>query len=180
MMTEKLASQEDFAAEQQRTRQWAKGMPAPSDDNQYADKQATVERAFLHAKQILELHRMDSRSGLPFQEWAIYLAALVVWARGYINSTQVRQASTMLNMAVTDPPGERGQLSEHELEQSMAGLGSSGPGVVLPWGVTRGVLLWTKGQIEKVDVPHNCGLTNMAQDILVKLALRGNDDGWLG
>ena len=42
------------------------------------------------------------------------------------------------------------------------------------------VLLWTKARIETVDIPHNCGLTNGALDVLGKLATRGDEAGWFG
>lgn len=175
VMAEKLGSPNDYAAAQIEANMWARGMPEPNlDRGSVKQSETRIERALHHALHILDIHRKHSRTGLLFQEWSIYLAAVVVWARGYITSTErLRKPRPSI------PTPSEPRIDTKELDRVVASVIRDG-GRMIGWNEAKHVLLWTKEKIKKVDVPHNCGLTNGALDVLGKLSTRGNEEGWFG
>lgn len=173
-MAEKLGSQADYTASQIEARAWAQGAADCFIDIGADDQGAPVQRALCHARHIIDIHRGHPKTGLLFQEWAVYLAAVVFWARAYVVEREPRLKPRLSIPSPTEP-----KLSSHELDRDIAAV-IEGRAVTLGWKKTKSVLLWVKSRIEKVDMPHNCGLTNGALDVLGRLATRGNEDGWFG
>jgi len=178
-MAQKLASSIEYRSAQREALLWAKGATNTNTGVDYSPEsdQPPVHRALHHARQIIEiLQQQPSRTGLHFEEWSIYLATLVIWARAYVTSSepprQKSRRSTIPTLTEPRPP-------LHELEQTVTAFLHAAPSSVpLSSSEVRNILLWTKAKIEKVDVPHSCGLTNDAVDVLSKLASRGADRGW--
>ncbi|KAK1075688.1 hypothetical protein LTR74_000096 [Friedmanniomyces endolithicus] len=182
VLGEKLSSQAQHISAQLSARDWAMG-PATThstlefadndDDDEQQPAESAVQRAIHHALRILEIHHKHPKTGLLFQEWSLYLAAIVLWARAYITDHPSRNPQLSL---------EPMRPSPHDLELSLLALISAGSApataVVVTRAAAQNVVLWAKAQIEKVDVPHNCGLTNCALDVLGKLAGRGGEEGW--
>jgi len=175
VMAEKLSSQNDYAAAQIEANKWARGRLEPCLDlGDVKQPEVRIERALHHALQILDIHRQHPKTGLLFQEWSIYLAAVVVWARGYIiSSERIRKP----RLSIPSPSEPR--IPTEELDRVVVSLIRAG-GRTIGWNEAKHVLLWTKEKIQKVDIPHNCGLTNGALDVLGKLSTRGNEEGWFG
>lgn len=173
-MAEKLSSQADYTASQIEARAWAQGAADCCIDTGVDDQETPVQRALCHARQIIDIHRSHPKTGLLFQEWSVYLAAVVFWARAYVVE---REPGRKPRLSIPSPAEPK--LSSHELERDIAAV-IDGGAVTLGWKETKSVLLWVKLRIERVDMPHNCGLTNGALDVLGKLATRGNEDGWFG
>jgi len=174
-MSEKLSSQNAYAAAQLIALNWANGSTDPGFDFATVKDQSLVELALYHARQILDIHRRHARTGLLFQEWSIYLASVVVWARAYVTSTEPRQKPQRSIPAPNEP-----RPALIELERSVTAFINAAPLTTLTWSEVKNILLWTKTKIEKVDMPHNCGLTNGALDVLGKLVTRGAEQGWFG
>jgi len=165
-MAEKLSSLEEYSRAQKVALDWAKGtITEPGSDT------ASVQRALYHARQILDIHRKHPKTGLLYHEWAIYLAAVVFWARAYCCP---RRRPRLSIPSPTEP-----RKSMHELEKTVSVL-IDGETTMITWNEAASVLLWTKTQIDKVNVPHNCGLTNGALDVLGRLATRGNEGSLFG
>ncbi|TKA70088.1 hypothetical protein B0A55_08023 [Friedmanniomyces simplex] len=184
VLGEKIGSQDHFVGAQLSARDWAMGpaTTAPldfgSDDEEQQQQQpeSSVHRALYHALRILEIHHKHPKTGLLFQEWSLHLAAIVIWARAYISdpsSSSNHQKTTQPQNQPAEP-----QLSPHDLEESLLATIAAGSRAVLTRMAAKNVLQWTKIQIERVDVPHNCGLTNCALDVLGKLVGRGGEEGW--
>ncbi|KAK4539431.1 hypothetical protein LTR36_010952 [Oleoguttula mirabilis] len=173
-MAEKLSSQADYTASQIEAREWARGLTEPSLDTSRESHQWPVERALYHARQIMDIHRQHPKTGLLFQEWAIYLAAVVFWARTYVVGSEPRRKPRLSIPSPTEP-----RLSAQELERTVTAV-IDGGAAAIGWKEAKSVLLWVKAKIERVDMPHNCGLTNSALDVLGKLATRGHEEGWFG
>lgn len=184
IMAEKLSNQADYVASQIEARNWASAAGYPSDfsastlsDND--EQQPPVHKAVRHALRIIQLHMKYSKTGLPFQEWSIYLAAIVIWAFAHASSSEI-SAATMQRPRLSVPDPLQPRLSPVELEQTVTAVVSRSGSLAVEPEEARHVLLWVKAAIEKVDLPHNCGLTNGALDVLRKLALRGSEGGWFG
>ena len=177
--SEKLASQQEFTSSQLVARDWAKGYtPVAESYTQDERPEIRVNVAVRHALALLGLHHRQPRSGWLWQEWALYLAALVIWAKTYAlrDEADIRSRTRLSIPSPTEPT-----IPPHTLEQTVLGFAQKGlPNSGPRWEDAKCVLLWTKGQIEKVDVPHNCGLTNGALDVLGKLVVRGWEGGWFG
>lgn len=171
VMAEKLGSQSEYTASQIDTARWAGAESSAG----FALAQAPVQRALHHALKILDIHRQQPQTGLLFQEWSIYLAAVVIWEHSYVTSTENKRR---LSLAIPSPVEPR--VSMPGLEAKVVALIEAGETATLGWNDVRTVLLWVKQKIEKVDMPHNCGLTNGALDVLGKLVTRGNEEGWFG
>lgn len=78
VMSEKLSSQKDYTAAQINVKNWA----------EREMEQPEAQSALYHALQILDISDQSQKTGLMFEEWAVYLAAVVVWARGYTIGTK--------------------------------------------------------------------------------------------
>ncbi|CAK4032553.1 hypothetical protein DOTSEDRAFT_22343 [Lecanosticta acicola] len=156
IMAEKLGTQSEFSTAQIEVRQWASGSSSPHGHS--------IQRAVDHALSILAIHQEVPRTGLLYQEWALYLATVVIWARAYVSHGEARVAGPSLSVAA--------------LESSISSIISAGPVAASEWPAAYNVLLWTKAKIEQADVPHNCGLCSGALDVLGKLVARGGDNGW--
>jgi hypothetical protein len=168
VMAEKMSSQSQFVDAQIMVRDF---VSAPIADVKRPE--SPVHFALSHALAVLDIHRKHARTGLMFQEWSIYLAAVLIWARAYVSSEQTRP---LPRLSIPNPTETK--LSPHELENSVAAVIAAGAGASLTWNEAKNVLSWTKSKIEQVDVPHNWGLTNGALDVLGKLLTRGNEQGW--
>jgi hypothetical protein len=175
VMAEKLSNQAEFTAAQMEARHWAKGVPDSAVEFDIEAGRVPVSTAVRHALKILELHLNHPKTGLLFQEWAVYLASLVLWARAYVTANELEQGSR-LSVAKTT---ER-RPSLHDLDQELPGLLATAVNGDINIEQAKTILLWTRARIETVDIPHNCGLTNGALDVLGKLAARGGEDGWFG
>ncbi|KAK6421854.1 hypothetical protein LTR95_016756, partial [Oleoguttula sp. CCFEE 5521] len=163
VMAEKLGSQAEYTASQIDIRQWA--MDA-------AHETSPIRSALTHAIEILRIHQANPRTGLLFQEWAIYLASIVIWARSYVSD----ESSRRLRLSIPSPTEPR--ASAQELEHAVTNIISKGSSAHVSWQEAKNVLLWSKGKIEGLEVPPNtCGLTNGALDVLGKLVTRGNEEG---
>ncbi|KAK3070889.1 hypothetical protein LTR53_009634, partial [Teratosphaeriaceae sp. CCFEE 6253] len=173
VLAEKLGSQDQYIGAQLSARDWATGPPAASvqldDEDGEAGLGSPVQCALYHALRILDIHLKHPKTGLLFQEWAIYLAAVVIWARAYLSDREPRRRASA--------PAEARPLP-WEVEKSVTATIAAGAAAPVSRAAAKNVLRWTKGKIEHVDVPHNCGLTNSALDVLGKLVMKGEDEGW--
>jgi hypothetical protein len=177
VMSEKISTREDFGTAQRNCKAWAEdrlddtalaalGIPTSLD---------AINVATSYALKILELHWSHPRTGLPFQEWSLYLASLVIWAKGYFNKSNTKST---LRLSVPQPSEPR--LSTQELDRAVLEVINKDPSNDIDDQQAKNVLLWTKTQLERTDVPHVSGLTNCALDVLGKLVARGSEDGWFG
>lgn len=172
VMSEKLGRQSDYTAAQIRTREWASGHTEASFEFGINGEQTQVYRAVTHALKILELHQSHPNTGLLFQEWSVYLASVVIWARSYVLPAE-RPGHSIPN------PAER-RLSSPSLDQIVSSVFASGPDHNIGLEEAMDILLWTRDKIESVNMSHNCGLTNGALAVLGKLVARGTEQGWFG
>lgn len=166
ILSEKLDSQAEFTAAQKAVRAWA------MESVTRTTTQTRIHHATQHALEILKIHQQSPKTGLLFQEWSYYLAAIVVWAKSYVIRSEGRQPRLVI------PNPNEPSVSGHELEQTIARIVRAGPTAPIGWPESRSVLLWTKGKIERVNVPHSCGLTSSALDVLGKLSVRGDENEW--
>lgn len=179
VMAEKLSSQADYVASQIEAREWASAasyVDAFVGAADGEDEQPAVQKAMRHALRVIDLHIHHPRTGLLFQEWSVYLAAVVVWAHANASS----KLNAVQKPRINAPDPAQPNLSEHEIEQTVNAVVSNAGRVEPDPEEARRVLLWAMAAIEKVDLPHNCGLTNGALDVLGKLVARGTEDGWFG
>lgn len=170
VMAEKLGTQAEHTAAQIETREWAS--KAFAEDIPAYGFEVPVQRALSHAFSILAIHQQHPRTGVLFQEWAVYLAAVVIWARVYVSRVDGRHPRLSIPNASEPRP------SEGELNHTAAILIERAATPLMGWNEARTILLWAKSKIEKYDVPHTCGLTSGALDVLGKLVTTGNEDGW--
>lgn len=175
VMAEKLSNQTEYTAAQLATRHWARATRDSATEFNLDSSQQSIASAIKHALTILELHLNHPKTGLLFQEWAVYLASITLWARAYITAGKLEQGR---KLSVANPSERRPSL--HELDQEIPGLLAAASKSDVNLEQAKTVLLWTKARIETVDIPHNCGLTNGALDVLGKLASRGSEEGWFG
>ncbi len=175
VMAEKLSNQAEFTVAQLEARHWAKGGPHSPVKFDFQAGRTAISGAVQHALKIVELHLNHPKTGLLFQEWAVYLASLVLWARAHVTAKKLEQGR---RLSVANSIERRPSL--HELDQGLPGLIASTTNGDITIEQAKTLLLWTKARIESVDIPHNCGLTNGALDVLGKLAARGGEDGWFG
>lgn len=167
IMSEKLTREDDYIAAQTKIRSWVTNR-RDSVAGLSDQKPQSVHEAIVHAQKILEIHRMQPKTGMLFQEWAAYLAAVTIWTRAYSLATDDHLVPRTIERRLSSPGREQFVPStlaadpEHDttLDEAMNILG------------------WTKSKIESVDSPHNCGLTNGALDVLRKLLAKGTAAGW--
>lgn len=172
VMSEKMSSSSQYTAAQAASREWALGHTESSVGIWMHERQTQVYRAHSHALKILELHRANPKTGLLFQEWSIYLASLVIWARAYVVSTEtLRKSAASANMPNT---------SSVALDTIVLAAVARGADRSIDLQQAMGVLCWAKQKIEAVDVPHTSGLTNGALDVLGRLITGGTKPGWFG
>lgn len=183
VMAEKLSDQAEYVAAQIEARNWASAAGYSSGFSTAVfhdeEQQAPVRRAVRHALRVFELHMTHPKTGLPFQEWSIYLAAVVIWAFAHVSSSSF-SASTLQRPRLSVPDPVQPKTSNFEIEQTVTAVISRSGSVVIEPEEARRVLLWAKAAIEKVNLPHNCGLTSGALDVLGKLVARGTEGGWFG
>ncbi|RMZ09649.1 hypothetical protein D0862_03533 [Hortaea werneckii] len=151
---EKLDSHGDYSKAQLDAYEWAKAA-APCHGERNA-----IDQASFHARNILAIHRMYPRTGLLYQAWAVFLSAIVMWARAYVSCTSGRRRPR-LSISIPNP---------HWTKHSMLNTEKT----ILE------VLRREAQSIEEVHALQNCGLTNYALDVLERLATGGNEDGWFG
>ena len=175
VMAEKLSNQAEYTAAQIETRHWAKGRDDSVVDFDANNTRVTVSKAVNHALQILKLHLDHPKTGLLFQEWAVYLASVVLWARAHVTAPKLEQGR---RLSVAKPTSRRSSL--RDLDQELPGVLAAASAKDVTIDQAKTILLWAKARIETVDIPHNCGLTNGALDVLGKLATRGGEEGWFG
>ena len=152
VMGEKLSTETLFFASQVEVRKWVSGG--------YGNSQM-IQEAVSHALEILAIHQQTPKTGLLYQEWAVYLAAVVIWARAYVCFDERIVGSA---------------LTTTQLESSVSKI-AKGHGSV-SYAEAHNILLWTQTKLQQVDVPHTCGLVSGALDVLGKLVVRGCEDGW--
>ncbi|KAK3651547.1 hypothetical protein LTR56_005689 [Elasticomyces elasticus] len=157
VLGEKLASQAQYVGAQLSARDWARGS---------VDMECPVQSAVHNALRILEIHLKHPKTGSLYQEWSVYLATIVIWARAYVTDSEPKRGSHSV-----DRP------SAWELEQSVIATIAAGSNTSIERDAAKNVLLWTKSKIEQ-NVPHNSGLMNTALDVLGKLVTKGDDEGW--
>ena len=175
VMAEKLSTQTEYTAAQMATRHWAKGMRDSATEFNLEASQISISSAIKHALKILELHSDHPKTGLLYEEWAMYLASITLWARAYVTAGKLEQGR---RLSVANTPERRPSL--HDLDQEIPVLLAAMTRNDVSLDQAKTILLWAKARIETVDIPHICGLTNGALDVLGKLAAKGTDDGWFG
>lgn len=175
VMAEKLTNSADYTASQIESSQWATGCADSAINFTMEIERTPVKKAVRHAFKILELHLNHPKTGLLFQEWAVYLACVVVWARAYVTSSRAQLAPRLAIPTSVQP-----RLSPHELDKSVSAVIAAGAHSEMNIDQAMKILRWAKARIENVDIPHNCGLTNGALDVLGKLVSRGCEEGWFG
>jgi hypothetical protein len=175
IMSEKLSTRKEFAEMQRKSRQWAEGIEQGTEASDFFQEhsQGSVLEAVGFARKILEIHWSHPKTRLPFQEWAIYLASVVIWARAYVTASTPER---MPRLSVPQPAEPR--LSIQELDRTVLGIIATDENVEVNAEQAKNILLWTKAQIERENVPHNCGLTDGALDVLHKLITRGGEEAW--
>ncbi|GAB1739891.1 hypothetical protein NU219Hw_g4822t1 [Hortaea werneckii] len=167
---EKLNSHGDYCKAQAEAFEWAKAA-APCHGERNA-----IDQASFHARNILAIHRMYPRTGLLYQEWALFLSAIVIWARAYVSCTSGRRRPR-LSISIPNPHWTKhSNLNTEKTILEVLGREAQSRSS----HEATSVLLWTRAQIEEVHVLQNCGLTNYALDVLERLATRGNENGWFG
>jgi hypothetical protein len=184
VMAEKLSKQADFVASQVEARHWASAEGyAPNFHDAIVDGEqgSPVQKAVRHALRIIDLHMNHPKTGLLYQEWSIYLAAVVIWAHAHVSTTSRTTDHLMQQRPRLSVPNPlQPNVSAFEIEQTVSAVVANASRTEIDEEEARRVLLWTKSAVEKVDLPHNCGLTNGALDVLGKLVMRGNEEGWFG
>ncbi|KAI7231626.1 hypothetical protein KC330_g6324 [Hortaea werneckii] len=151
---EKLNSHRDYSKAQAEAYDWAKAA-AP-----YHGEPTAIDQASFHARNILAIHRMHPRTGILYQEWALFLSAVVIWARAYVSSASARRRPR-LSISIPNPHWTK--HSNLNMEKTISEV------------------LGREAQtIEEVHVLRNCCLTSYALDVLERLATRGNEAGWFG
>ncbi|KAI6843075.1 hypothetical protein KC340_g1933 [Hortaea werneckii] len=163
-----LGSHGDYSKAQAEVHGWAKAT-APRHGEPTA-----IDQASFHARTILAIHRAYPRTGLLYQEWALFLSALVLWARAYSSCSSGRRGPR-LSISIPDPHWTK--HSKLSMEKTILEVLGREDQSVSSHEATS-VLLWTKAQIERTHISQSCGLTNYALDVLERLATRGNEDGW--
>ncbi|KAK4627371.1 hypothetical protein CLAFUR0_04680 [Fulvia fulva] len=164
ILAEKLGTQAEYTAAQIEARQWA------ARPFSYGE-QPPVQEALNHAFAILSVHQDFPKTGLLFQEWATYLAALVIWAR--VHATKIEEVQPRLSIPTPNVP----QVPLEALDSAAAGLILNASTIGMKWNDVLNILLWTRSKIQKQD-PHNCGLNSGAVDVLGTIIARGNERGW--
>lgn len=167
IMSEKLTREEEYINAQRKIRSWATNR-RDSVAGFSGDESQQVQLAIAHALKILEIHRVQPRTGVLFQEWAAYLASIVIWARAYALSTEHQQFVRPADRRDSSPARER----------AVASLLAAGPDHDTSLDEAMNILQWTESKIKGVGSPHNCGLTNIALDVLRKLVAKGAAPGW--
>ncbi|KAI7350650.1 hypothetical protein KC354_g12733 [Hortaea werneckii] len=92
----KLGSHGDYSKAQAEAYEWSKP-PAP-----HHGEPTAIDQASFHARNLLAIHRTYPRTGLLYQEWALFLSALVIWARAYSSCTSGRRGPR-LSISIPDP-----------------------------------------------------------------------------
>ncbi|RMZ30639.1 hypothetical protein D0859_05268 [Hortaea werneckii] len=167
---DKLNSHHDYSKAQAEAHRWAKATA-----RRHGEPTA-IDQASFHARNILSIHRTYPRTGLLYQEWALFLSTIVIWARAYVSCTSGRRRPR-LSISIPDPHWTKHSMLNME-KTILEILGREDQSVSSHEATS--VLLWTKAQIERTHVSQNCGLTNYSLDVLERLATRGNEDGWFG
>lgn len=175
VMAEKLSHQTEYTKAQIDTQHWAKVVRDSATEFDVEIRPMSAASAIEHALKILELHLDHPKTGLLFQEWAVYLASVVLWARAYVTAGKLEQGR---RLSAANSSERRPSL--HELDQELPSLLTAATKDDVNLEQAKTILLWAKARIEMVDIPHNCGLTNGALDVLGKLAARGGEQGWFG
>ncbi|RMX82834.1 hypothetical protein D0869_05763 [Hortaea werneckii] len=93
---QKLNSHRGYSKAQAEAYDWAKAA-AP-----YHGEPTAIDQASFHARNILAIHRMHPRTGILYQEWALFLSAVVIWARAYVSSASARRRPR-LSISIPDP-----------------------------------------------------------------------------
>ncbi len=175
IISEKLSSREEYAACQRKARAWAEGRQDEANVDTHPTKTPPVREAVKRALLMLDSYRTQPHSGSLFQEWSIYLAAIVIWSRAYaMDDTRGRRPRLSVPLP-TEP-----QVSSQELDSAMAEICNLDEEREITLRQAKIVLLWTKTQIAKADPLHLSGLENCARDVLGMLILRGEEGGWFG
>ncbi|KAI7158261.1 hypothetical protein KC349_g4991 [Hortaea werneckii] len=151
---EKLNSHRDYSKAQAEAYDWAKAAAL------YHGEPTAIDQASFHARNVLAIHRMHPRTGILYREWALFLSAVVIWARAYVSSNSARRRPR-LSISIPDPHWTK--HSNLNMEKTILE-----------------VLGREAQNIEEVHVLRNCGLTSYALDVLERLATRGNEAGWFG
>lgn len=176
VMAEKLVDSKDFTMAQLNSLAWAQGDESRPSSSSSSSPPANgnIAVALRHALRILELHHNHPTTGVFFQEWSLYLATIVVWARAYVSSPTPHRDPALQPVALSS------SASSHELDQAVLRTVANGSEAPLAMPQARAILCWTKGRLEKVNVPHCTGLVNGALDFMGKLVGNGDEVGWFG
>lgn len=172
IMAEKMCSEADFTMSQIECRHWALTVTG-KDVSGIPEEQSSIEHAAAHALQILAIHRAHPKTGLIFQEWAVYLSAIVIWAKAYASPAAAEDRKKRVTSNST-----LAELSPLEIELTVGAYISAGSDRPPTMADAMAILAWVKSGIERVDIPHNCGLLNGAVDVLGRLLVRGEDERW--
>jgi hypothetical protein len=164
VMTEKLSTQAELVAAQMVVRNWASE----------SSGSGVKHDALAHAFAILQVHHKHPKIGLLYRDWAIYLAAITIWAKTYATAYDHRPAKRVKTSSQQPPAC----LGSQDSESAITNLLKIGPNGLSSWPDAQKVLLWTKSRLDRVNMPHSSGLISLASDVLEKLGTRGNEPHW--
>lgn len=172
VMAEKMSSQAEYMAAQLEVSRWVNGVPCADGPGQESQaREQDISKALDHAFEILRIHQAHSRTGIMFQEWAVHLATIMIWAYVHITSRQSPRATNGQCLDVS-------RLSQHELEVATLSILKNGSKGLTSWDQALCILTWTKKRLEKIDaIPHQNGLLSGALDVLGKLVANGDEEG---
>ncbi|RMY63900.1 hypothetical protein D0863_10202 [Hortaea werneckii] len=92
----KLNSHGNYNKAQADAEEWAKATASRHGEP------TAIDQASSHARNVLAIHRTYPRTGLLYQEWALFLSAIVIWARAYVSFNSGRRRPR-LSISIPDP-----------------------------------------------------------------------------
>ena len=167
---EKLASEKEYVSAKIMLRDWATEQEDPHFGLMNNQRQQSSVDALQHALKILELHQSSPRTGVLFQEWAVFLASLVIWAKAYAHAGDGTQ--------YLSPVDNDYRETTPDLFSTIASLSARGANRPIRFDDSIRCLLWCKAKITQTNVAHSCGLVNAALGVLEKLLEKGTHPGW--
>lgn len=143
----KRGTEIEHVAAQIELRDWAR---------QPREEDVCVHVALSHAFATLDIYLKEAKTGLLYQEWAVFLAAIIIWARAQV--VDQHQSDGVVSL-------EAGGGSK-----AVGALLQSGSSVVLSREDGHNVLLWAKSRLELAGgIAPNQGLVDRALNVLGKL-----------
>lgn len=151
ILDSKQSSPSEQTAAQIEIRDWAKRETGGGGGGENC-----IHAALEHAFAILKIYRAESKTGLLFQEWAVFLAVVVLWARVRVSG------------------GEDAGGSERDVEAIIRDGAVEGMGQK----EMRKILLWVKARFEVFASQQRQGLVVKALNGIQRLVGSGSEKGW--